>query len=530
MVQRQRPLVFKNDITLRLPPSDPNAIDKSRPPILAGWLLPTNALSEGASVGFFPSDDPAFRDMYVTFHLPNPERHGWIAGDVFVDWPEPGAPPTPPPAPTLPDRTLPLHNAGVKSITADTTPDPDSGEVINFAFAAMTSDQQTDMLSLYQYLIPPKLPLNVQALVPVALSAPPPQPTAVPSVSVGPLPDRTLAKRDALFTSLCVATAGQPPVLPAKTCEQVAPVTLLSTSGGQTGKNGWVVSPLTIALTARDASGLGIAHTDYSFDGLNFSQYTGPFVAPEGAVTIYYRSIDGNGNVEQMRRQAFKIDTRSPLSQATSTAGTNTVTLTYTVTDPVPGSGPAGLHTISHSSSGATVVQFTPGASGAIAISNTVCDKVEYWGEDVAGNEETLHHNTSDLVPPILSIAPETLCLWPPNHQRARFRLGADIVATVTDNCDPSPRAAIVSVTSSEPDDGTGDGDTSGDVAFSPSAFCVRRERSGSGPGRVYTVTVEATDSFGNATRKAVRVRVPHQAELGCGVAGTTIADTAPCE
>jgi hypothetical protein len=54
---------------------------------------------------------------------------------------------------------------------------------------------------------------------------------------------------------------------------------------------------------------------------------------------------------------------------------------------------------------------------------------------------------------------------------------------------------------SNEPNDGLGDGDTSGDVAFSPSAFCVRHERFGTGPGRVYTVIVEATDASGNSTR-----------------------------
>jgi hypothetical protein len=326
-----------------------------------------------------------------------------------------------------------------------------------------------------------------------------------------------------------VATVGQPPALPNQACARVAPVTLLSTSGGASGKNGWLVTPLTITLTARDASGSGIAYTEDGFDGTTFSRYAGPFVAPEGAITVSYRSADGNGNLEQTRQKPFQIDTRPPSSQATATLGASTVTLAYTVTDPTPGSGPAGLHAISKATGGGTVAGFTPGASGTVVLQDTVCTAVEYWGEDVAGNEETPHQQTRDQVPPVLSVAPDSLCLWPPNHQRVRFRLGSDFVATATDNCDATVAVRIVSVTSSEPDNGLGDGDTSGDVAFGPTEFCVRRERSGAGPGRVYTVVVEATDSSGNATRKPVRVLVPHQAQPGCGAVGTAIADSAPC-
>jgi hypothetical protein len=38
----------------------------------------------------------------------------------------------------------------------------------------------------------------------------------------------------------------------------------------------------------------------------------------------------------------------------------------------------------------------------------------------------------------------------------------------------------------------------------------VRAERSGSGDGRVYTITVESRDEFGNASTKTVTVTVSH--------------------
>ena len=38
----------------------------------------------------------------------------------------------------------------------------------------------------------------------------------------------------------------------------------------------------------------------------------------------------------------------------------------------------------------------------------------------------------------------------------------------------------------------------------------LRAERSGRGPGRVYTITVECGDGAGNRTRGTVTVSVPH--------------------
>ena len=67
-------------------------------------------------------------------------------------------------------------------------------------------------------------------------------------------------------------------------------------------------------------------------------------------------------------------------------------------------------------------------------------------------------------------------------------------------------------------------------MTFSERAVCIRAERSGAGAGRVYTVTVEATDAAGNATRKDMRITIPHSSTPGCGDAGTAIADAVPCE
>jgi len=68
----------------------------------------------------------------------------------------------------------------------------------------------------------------------------------------------------------------------------------------------------------------------------------------------------------------------------------------------------------------------------------------------------------------------------------------------------------IISVTSSEPDNGLGDGDTANDIQITGALTVnLRAERSGTGNGRTYTITVEARDAAGNATIKTVAVVVP---------------------
>jgi hypothetical protein len=92
----------------------------------------------------------------------------------------------------------------------------------------------------------------------------------------------------------------------------------------------------------------------------------------------------------------------------------------------------------------------------------------------------------------------------------------------VHDVCNPNPGVALVSVTSSEPDDapGMGDGNTTGDIQSADLGTAdgevdIRAERDGIGPGRVYTLTYRAVDASGNATPALAVVTVPH--DLGQG-------------
>ena len=100
--------------------------------------------------------------------------------------------------------------------------------------------------------------------------------------------------------------------------------------------------------------------------------------------------------------------------------------------------------------------------------------------------------------------------LWPPNHMMVD--VGATVVAT--DACG-TPVVELTSVTSNEPDNGAGDGDTVDDIqgvaaGSADFAFQLRAERAGGGSGRTYTVTYTATDGSGNTKSVDSPVTVDH--------------------
>jgi hypothetical protein len=95
--------------------------------------------------------------------------------------------------------------------------------------------------------------------------------------------------------------------------------------------------------------------------------------------------------------------------------------------------------------------------------------------------------------------------LWPPNHKM----VDVTVNYTVTDNCGTD--ACVLSVSSNEPINGTGDGDMSPDwVIVDTHHVQLRAERAGNGTGRIYTIAITCSDSAGNSTVRTVIVTVPH--------------------
>ena len=100
-----------------------------------------------------------------------------------------------------------------------------------------------------------------------------------------------------------------------------------------------------------------------------------------------------------------------------------------------------------------------------------------------------------------MSVTPNVL--RPPNH---KYRT---VVASPTASGDTAT-VTLLSVTSNEPDDGLGDGDTANDIVIVDDlTVALRAERSGTGSGRVYTLTWQATNTCGATAIATATVTVP---------------------
>ena len=140
----------------------------------------------------------------------------------------------------------------------------------------------------------------------------------------------------------------------------------------------------------------------------------------------------------------------------------------------------------------------------------------------------------TDTVAPVIQVtAVDPEILWPPNHEM----IAAGIKIFVSDDCEqPENLGVTCTVSSSEADDTTGDGQSTGDVggqdghaapvpvqmAFDPvtgswqGTIERRAERSGGGGGRKYDITCLVSDSP-NTTTGTACVVVPKSQGNGKG-------------
>jgi hypothetical protein len=113
-----------------------------------------------------------------------------------------------------------------------------------------------------------------------------------------------------------------------------------------------------------------------------------------------------------------------------------------------------------------------------------------------------------DTNPPVItSVSATPNVLWPPNHKMVRVKVSAE----VTDDCS-STTWKIISVSSNEAANGAGERNPGPDWVISGDhEVRLRAERAGNGNGRIYTITVQATDAEGNVSGPStVTVKVPH--------------------
>ena len=154
---------------------------------------------------------------------------------------------------------------------------------------------------------------------------------------------------------------------------------------------------------------------------------------------------------------------------------------------------------------GATATVTLP--TGATTVTLKVTDKAG------ASATDDVVITVADTTPPQLVLAAQPSSLWPPNHSMRDVHVRADVV----DACTPpgTIQPILVSASSSEPDNGLGDGDTENDIQGADLGtpdhdVMLRAERSGGGPGRVYTLVYSVADATGAVTEARTHVRVPH--------------------
>jgi len=106
-------------------------------------------------------------------------------------------------------------------------------------------------------------------------------------------------------------------------------------------------------------------------------------------------------------------------------------------------------------------------------------------------------------LPPTLRVRVSPQALWLPN------RPYVTVEAAFTASSDTTS-VTLVSVTSNEPNAGLSDGDTAQDMIIVDNhTVKLRAERSRNGPGRVYTLTYQATNVCGNSATATATVTVP---------------------
>jgi hypothetical protein len=98
--------------------------------------------------------------------------------------------------------------------------------------------------------------------------------------------------------------------------DTTAPVSAI-TCNGVTCSDGAYAGTVTVALTATDTGGSGVASTHYTTDGtdptLASPTYSVPF-AVASTTTVKYRSWDNAGNMEATRSQTIQVDASSSLT------------------------------------------------------------------------------------------------------------------------------------------------------------------------------------------------------------------------
>ena len=220
---------------------------------------------------------------------------------------------------------------------------------------------------------------------------------------------------------------------------------------------------------------------------------------PTGETVVTCTATDSFGNVTECTFKVIVEDTTPPV-----------ITCPADTTLECTGDGSAVLEfaaTATDICDPEPVVECDPPSGTAFPLGETV---VTCTARDAAGNEATCTFTVKveDTTPPVIHGAePSKEYLWPPNHKMVSVSVSVD----VTDICDSTIDCYIYDVTSNEPINGRGDGNTEPDWEITGDLTVdLRAERAGPLNGRTYYVYFRCEDDSGNSADHMVEVHVPH--------------------
>ncbi len=284
----------------------------------------------------------------------------------------------------------------------------------------------------------------------------------------------------------------------------------------------------------------------WAYDAIHFDQVNGKFYFaypnPNGGrlVDIFRANPDGSSTELVLTTDAGQVTymetaTVNANAPPTADAGVNqtvncTGPLTEVTLDGTASSDPDN-DTLSYEWSAPDGVfgdddRFSPTPTGLFPVGPTLVTLTVTDGEGGVATDDVLI-TVQDNVPPVVVCTTDIVSLWPPN----RGMVDVAICVQASDACvNPENLRVACTVSSSEPDDGTGDGSSLGDVdgvdgyicpvpldlAYDPQTGCyrgsvaLRAEREGLQAGRTYAIVANVTDSSLNSAAASCVVVVPH--------------------
>jgi len=229
---------------------------------------------------------------------------------------------------------------------------------------------------------------------------------------------------------------------------------------------------------------------------------TGPFGLGPHSVTLTV--TDANGASSSCAATVSVVDKTppsiTPPPEVTAATGAGATLGGKVIADAVLGAADASDNCL-----GVTITRRGVPANNFFPVGTTT---LTYTATDGAGNTSSASQRVrvfDDTPPVITGVTVDKPTLWPPNHRMVDVTVGY----AATDNS--GAVNARLSVASNEPANGSGEGNSAPDWDIVDAHHVrLRAERSGGSSGRIYTITITATDRFGNTSTQTVRVLVPH--------------------